>query len=129
MLALFHQRQLHFFDRHDLVGDGVEVLEDFHRAFGVVAADDELLAAAENGDVQRGRNLAQVFVERAAQVGQARVIKRLRDEVVRLDWSLVFNGISGVRRPGEGTTVSLSYLPPAVPLGLDFGAVCSTVEM
>ena len=56
--ALFHQRQLHFLDRHDLVGDGVEVVEDLDRAFGVVAADDELLAATENGDVQRGGNLA-----------------------------------------------------------------------
>jgi hypothetical protein len=58
-------------------GDGVELFEDLHRAFGIVAADDEFLAAAEDGDVERGRNLAQVFVERAAQVREPRVIHRL----------------------------------------------------
>ncbi|MNM55797.1 hypothetical protein D3C81_669460 [compost metagenome] len=82
--ALFHQRQLDFFQRHDLVGDGVELFEDFHGAFGIAAADDEFLAAAENRHVEGGGNLAQVFIERSAQMRQARVVERLGDEVVRL---------------------------------------------
>jgi hypothetical protein len=82
--ALFDQRQLHFLDRHDLVGHGVEAFEQLDRAFGIGAADDEFLAAPEDGDVEGGRDLAQVFVERTAEVGEPRVIERLGDEVRRL---------------------------------------------
>ena len=95
--ALLDQRQLHFFDRHDLVGDRIEFFEDLHRAFGVVAADDEFFTAAENRHVQRRRNLAQVFVERAAQVRQARVVDRLGNEIGRLGRGFGFQWDHGVR--------------------------------
>lgn len=75
---------MHFFQRHDLVGDSVELVEDFHGPFGIAAADDEFLAAAEDRHVEGGGNLAQVFIERPAQVRQARVVQRLGDEVMRL---------------------------------------------
>ena len=76
--------------QHHLVGDGVELFENFDRARGIVAADDEALAAPEDGDVERGRDLAQVFIERAAQVGQPVIVERLGDEIVRLDRVLGF---------------------------------------
>ena len=88
--ALFDQGQLHFLDRHDLVGDRVEALEQLDRARGIAAADDEAFAAAEDGHVERGRDLAQVLVERAAEMGEPRVIERLGDEIRRLGRRLIF---------------------------------------
>jgi hypothetical protein len=98
--ALFDQGQLHFLDRHDLVGHRVEAFEQLDRAFGIGAADDEFLAAPEDGDVERGRDLAQVLVERAAQVGEPRVIERLGNEVRRLGGRLVFHAF-GQTRPAH----------------------------
>jgi hypothetical protein len=59
-----------------LAGFGVEVLQGVARPAptGRMAAHGEALAAAGDGDVVGGLDLAQVLVERAAQVGQALVV-------------------------------------------------------
>jgi hypothetical protein len=46
-----------------------------------VAGDPAMLAAAADGDVEGGLDLAQVFVERAAEVLQARVVERREGRV------------------------------------------------
>ncbi len=55
-----------------------------------VAAQREVLAAARDRDVERGLDLAQVFVERAAQVGEALVVDRRETSSTR-------SGLQGVR--------------------------------
>ena len=82
--ALLDQCELNVVNRDDFVGDRIELFKDLYRPFRIAAIDDEFFAAAEDGDVQCGGNLAQVFIHRAAQMRQAPVIEWLGREVVRL---------------------------------------------
>eukprot|EP01022_Parablepharisma_sp_SALTPOND_P035640 TRINITY_DN959_c0_g7_i1.p1 TRINITY_DN959_c0_g7~~TRINITY_DN959_c0_g7_i1.p1 ORF type:complete len:661 (+),score=231.75 TRINITY_DN959_c0_g7_i1:1723-3705(+) len=97
MGALFDQGQLDIVHGDGAVGHGIEALQHFHCALGIGTGDHEAVAPAEDGHVQRRRDLAQVFIERAAQVGQAPVVQRLGREVVRLVGDLF-----QCRIPGSG---------------------------
>jgi hypothetical protein len=73
------QAELDFVDRQRFAGLRVEVLQRGGGQPGLrgVAADAAMLAAAADGDdIEGGFDLAQVFVQRAAQVLQARVVER-----------------------------------------------------
>ena len=62
----------------------------FIETFCITAIDDKFFAATEDGDVERGRNLTQVFIHRPAQMRQTFVVLWLGDEVVRLSGGFGF---------------------------------------
>jgi hypothetical protein len=70
------QAELQFVDRQRLGGLFIEMLEGRGCQSGLrqVAGDPAVLAATADRDVECGLYLAQVFVERAAEVLQARVV-------------------------------------------------------
>ena len=60
------------------------MLERLRGALGLLAAHGELPAAARDGDVERGLDLPQVGVDRAAQPRKARVVDRIQLDFDRL---------------------------------------------
>ena len=59
------------------------MLERLRRALRLAAAQRELRAAPRDGDVERGLDLAQVLVQRAAQAREALVVDRVQLELDR----------------------------------------------
>ena len=74
----FDQAQLHVFHRQVVSGLGIEFFECLRRKLRVIglAGQRKALAAARDHDVERGFDLAQVFVEHAAQIGEPLVVDR-----------------------------------------------------
>ena len=78
-VAHFDQRELDVVDRQRIARAVVEVLERGERELGA-PADRDPVAASRQRDVERLFDLPQVLVERAAEVGEARVVVARRDE-------------------------------------------------
>ena len=70
----FDQRELNVVDRQRVARIVVEVLERGEREFRAAPADRDAVATALQGDVERVLDLPQIFVERAAEVGEPRVV-------------------------------------------------------
>ena len=72
------QPELHVLQRELALRPLVERLQHLRREprLAGLAGDREALAAARDADVERGLDLAQVLVERAAQVGEPLVVDR-----------------------------------------------------
>ena len=79
-VAHFDQRELDVVDRQRIARAVVEVLERGERELGAAPADRDPVAASRQRDVERLFDLPQVLVERAAEVGEARVVVARRDE-------------------------------------------------
>src|SRR3954470_1636736 len=60
------------------------MLERLRRAAGLFAAHGELRPAARDGDVERGFNLPQILVERAAQAREPLVVHGIEAHLDRL---------------------------------------------
>ncbi len=77
------QAELQVVERQVVVGLGVEVFEGVCRAGGLPGfpAHREAGAAARNRHVERGFDLAQVGIERAAQPGEARIVHRVESNL------------------------------------------------
>ena len=88
--ALFDQCQLDVVDHDGFIGHGIKILDDLETGCRVFAADDEIAAAAGDFDVQRRLNLAQVFIQRAAQIGQPVVVDGFRCVIQDIRIVLVF---------------------------------------
>ena len=70
----FGQAELHVVDGQFVRGEFVEMLDRLRGARRLLAAYGKARAAARDLDIQRGFDLAQVFVQRAAQPRQAPVV-------------------------------------------------------
>jgi hypothetical protein len=96
-LARFHQAQLHVVDRQRHARIVVEALQRQRGVLRAFAAHRHAVAAALDRHVERLFDLAQVLVERPAQVLQARVVVPGCDE---------FGGWNLHGRPYWRTTIS-----------------------
>lgn len=88
--ALFDESELDVVDRNGFIGSGIEILDDLQAKGGVFAADDEIAATTGDFDIQRCRDLAQVFVECSAQVREPGVVDRFRGVVEDIGVVFVF---------------------------------------
>jgi hypothetical protein len=78
------EAELHILGRQVARGAVVEMLQGARRLARLRAAYRELRAAARDGDVERGLDLPQVGVKRAAQPRKARVVERIQLDFDRL---------------------------------------------
>ena len=78
------EAELHILGRQVARGAVVEMLQGARGLPRLRAAYRELRAAARDGDVERGLDLPQVGVERAAQPRKARVVDRIQLDFDRL---------------------------------------------
>lgn len=74
------ERELDVVDRQRFARAVVEVLERRERDFRAAAANRDAVAAARQRHVERLFDLPQIFVERAAEVREARVVVARRGE-------------------------------------------------
>ncbi len=76
----FNQPQLNLVDGQRFFRQLIEILQGSgsQSRLSRFARDSAMLAAATDGDVEGGLDLAQIFIERPAEILQPRVVERLQ---------------------------------------------------